>query len=179
MSNVSHAAASTSSGQMRDAAISAEEAGMKPLLPGATTPPSTPAPAAAPAPAPAPQPEPAPVLEPTPAAPPAEQAPAPAPEPDPAPAADPASDPVDSSLTGNHQTGQASWYDTIPGTCAHTTASRGTTVYVTNLQTGITTTCRVADYGPKVPGRVIDLSRTTFSELADPRQGVMPVSVDW
>lgn len=168
---------------MRDAAISAEEAGMKPLLPGATTPPSTPAPAAAPAPAPAPQPEPVPVLEPAPAAPPAEQAPAPAPEPDPAPAADPASDPasdpVDSSLTGNHQTGQASWYDTIPGTCAHTTASRGTTVYVTNLQTGITTTCRVADYGPKVPGRVIDLSRTTFSELADPRQGVMPVSVDW
>lgn len=82
-------------------------------------------------------------------------------------------------MTGNHQTGKASWYDTIPGTCAHTTASRGTTVYVTNLQTGASTTCRVADYGPQVPGRVIDLSRTTFSELADPRQGVMSVSVDW
>jgi rare lipoprotein A len=86
---------------------------------------------------------------------------------------------AESPLTGNHQTGKASWYDTIPGTCAHTTASRGTTVYVTNLQTGVSTSCRVADYGPQVPGRVIDLSRTTFSELADPRQGVMPVSVDW
>ena len=101
----------------------------------------------------------------------------PEPVPDAAPAADPAAE--GSALTGNHQTGQASWYNTIPGTCAHTTASRGTTVSVTNLNTGASTTCRVADYGPQVPGRVIDLSRTTFSELADPRQGVVPVSVDW
>src|SRR2546423_13378331 len=201
--SMTHAAASMSSGQVRDAAISAEEAGQAPAVPPGGTVTSAPASAtttpaplanasvpvgsepppppaislvpkttpATPAPAPAPPPpEPAPAAAPAPA-------PAPEPVPEPAPAADPAAD--GAALTGNHQTGKASWYDTSPGPCARTTASRGTTVYVTNLDTGVSTTCRVADYGPQVPGRVIDLSRTTFSELADPRQGVVPVSVDW
>jgi outer membrane biosynthesis protein TonB len=205
LANLNTPAHAMSSGEQRDAAITAEEAGLSPGVPSGGTltsepanaaatpapaanasvpvgpePPPPPAPATAPAPAPAPTP--APTAAPTP---PPETAPAPAPETAPAPAPEAAPEPApepppaDPPVTYNHQTVEASWYDTYPGTCAHTQAARGTTVYVTNLRTGASTSCRVADYGPQVPGRVIDLSRTTFSELADPSQGVMPVAVDW
>jgi len=217
LANLNTPAHAMSSGEQRDAAITAEEAGLSPGVPSGGTLTSqpanaaaTPAPAAnasvpvgpepppppAPAPVPAPAPAPAAAAAPAPApeaapAPPLDPAPAPAPEAAPAPppeaaapaAAEPAPEPPPEDpappVTHNHQTGEASWYDTYPGTCAHTQAARGTTVYVTNLRTGASTSCRVADYGPQVPGRVIDLSRTTFSQLADPSQGVMPVAVDW
>lgn len=77
------------------------------------------------------------------------------------------------------QTGQASWYDATAGTCASRSAPYGTIVRVTNLATGASTTCRVADYGPTAAGRIIDLSRTTFAQIANPAQGVIQVRVDW
>src|SRR5581483_4715035 len=47
--------------------------------------------------------------------------------------------------------GKASWYeDAPPGTCAHKTLPKGTVVTVTDLDTGATVQCTVADRGPYV-----------------------------
>ncbi|HVW31334.1 MAG TPA: G5 domain-containing protein [Acidimicrobiia bacterium] len=78
------------------------------------------------------------------------------------------------------QMGGASWYRYKPGTCAHRTLPKGTVVKVTNLDNGQTTTCTVADRGPFVAGRIIDLDRSVFMAIASsPGQGVMRVRIEW
>lgn len=79
----------------------------------------------------------------------------------------------------NTQTGKASWYDTYDGTCAHRTLPRGTMVRVTNLANGRQVACRVADRGPFVAGRIIDLDRGLFEQLARTSQGVIDVRIEW
>lgn len=79
----------------------------------------------------------------------------------------------------NQQTGQASWYDAPDGTCAHRTLPFGTVLTVTNLANGAKVTCRVADRGPYVAGRVVDLAKTTFDDLAPPSSGVIDVRIEW
>ncbi|MHB8670159.1 MAG: septal ring lytic transglycosylase RlpA family protein [Acidimicrobiales bacterium] len=98
----------------------------------------------------------------------------------PAPHRHPPSRTVSIETRSDHsQAGQASWYDTASGTCASRSAPYGTLMHVTNTATGATTTCRVADYGPTVSGRIIDLSRSSFSQIADTSQGVITVRVEW
>ena len=76
--------------------------------------------------------------------------------------------------------GGASWYRYKAGTCAHRTLSKGTVVQVTNLASGKTATCTVADRGPFIAGRIIDLDRTVFLAVADsPGQGVIRVRIEW
>ncbi len=77
------------------------------------------------------------------------------------------------------ESGKATWYDFTAGTCAHRTLPMGTTVRVTNLATGGSTTCRVADRGPFADGRILDLSRDVFERLAPGSKGVIPVSAEW
>jgi len=136
----------------------------------ATLPPTTAPPATAPpttaastesAPATSPPPTAAPTTTTTTTTPPPTTAPAPEPEP------------------SNSQEGDASWYDHEEGTCAHRDLPFGTIVKVTNLENGATTSCRVADRGPYVDGRVIDLDRTVFDDIADPGQGVIRVRIEW
>lgn len=79
----------------------------------------------------------------------------------------------------NTQSGQASWYDTYSGTCAHKTLPKGTMVNVTNTANGKSVTCRVADRGPYVAGRIIDLDRALFAQLAPPSQGIINVNISW
>jgi len=50
-------------------------------------------------------------------------------------------------------------------------------VKVTNLAGGQSTTCTVADRGPFVAGRIIDLDRSVF--LAIGSQGVARVRIEW
>lgn len=76
-------------------------------------------------------------------------------------------------------TGKASWFSGAPGTCAHRTLPMGTQVSVTNAANGRSVVCRVADRGPFVDGRVIDLSYDTFSQIADPGAGVITVRLTW
>src|SRR4051812_30246350 len=71
------------------------------------------------------------------------------------------------TTSSNTQTGGASWYDYRSGECAHQTIPKGTTVTVTNLANGATTTCVVTDRGPYSGGRIIDLDRGTFDQIAD------------
>jgi len=76
--------------------------------------------------------------------------------------------------------GKASWYeDAPPGTCAHKTLPKGTVVTVTDLDTGKSVQCTVADRGPYVDGYVIDLSKDTFEKLAPLSQGVVRARIDW
>jgi rare lipoprotein A len=50
---------------------------------------------------------------------------------------------------------------------------------VTNLANGLSVTCRVADRGPYVSGRIIDLDKQTFDDLAPPPQGIINVRITW
>ena len=79
----------------------------------------------------------------------------------------------------NRQQGEASWYDAPDGTCAHRTLPFGTVLTVTNLANGAKVKCEVADRGPYVEGRIIDLAKTTFDDLAPPSSGVIDVRIEW
>ena len=87
--------------------------------------------------------------------------------------------PPTTEAPGNSQTGAASWYDYNPGQCAHPTIPKGTAVTVTRLDTGASVTCVVTDRGPISAGRIIDLDRGTFAQLADPGEGVIQVRITW
>ena len=75
--------------------------------------------------------------------------------------------------------GVASWFSAAPGTCAHRSLPMGTQVSVTNTANGRSVICRVADRGPFVDGRVIDLSYDAFSQIANPGAGVIGVRLSW
>jgi rare lipoprotein A len=87
--------------------------------------------------------------------------------------------PATTAAPANSQEGGASWYDYNPGECAHQTLPRGTVVTVTNLANGASTTCVVTDRGPYGAGRIIDLDRGTFAQLADPSAGIIQVRITW
>lgn len=75
--------------------------------------------------------------------------------------------------------GKASWYSGPAGTCAHRSLPMGTSVSVTNSGNGKAVVCRVADRGPFVEGRVIDLSHDVFGQIASPGAGVINVTLSW
>ena len=79
------------------------------------------------------------------------------------------------------QSGVATWYATLhrPGTCAHLTLPFGTTVRLTDTDTGATATCTVADRGPEAwTGNVIDLSPDVFEQLRPLSTGEVHVRID-
>ena len=78
------------------------------------------------------------------------------------------------------QEGGASYHDYAdPTTCAHRSLPKGTALKVTNLANGKTTSCVVNDRGPYVEGRILDLSKPAFSEIANLSDGVIRVSIEW
>ena len=78
------------------------------------------------------------------------------------------------------QEGGASWYRYKAGTCAHRTLPKGTMVKVTNKKTGVSANCQVADRGPFIRGRIIDLDHSVFMAIAEsPGQGVIQVRIEW
>ncbi len=80
---------------------------------------------------------------------------------------------------GRTQVGKASWYEIDNGTCAHVRLPKGTIVRVVNLGNGKEALCRVADRGPFLQGRVIDLDLQTFQHIASPSEGVVDVRISW
>lgn len=87
--------------------------------------------------------------------------------------------PAAPAAPANQQTGKASWYQAPAGTCAHRTLPKGTVVRVTNLANGRTVSCTVADRGPYVAGRIIDLDREDFDRIASTSTGVIDVRIAW
>jgi rare lipoprotein A (peptidoglycan hydrolase) len=63
--------------------------------------------------------------------------------------------------------------------CASTTLPFGTVLTVRNDATGATTTCTVDDREDSPYPRVVDLSYEGFSQIADPSQGVVDVTISW
>lgn len=75
--------------------------------------------------------------------------------------------------------GLASWYGSPAGTCASPTLAFGTIVTVTDAASGASVRCTVDDREADNPGRVIDLSPATFSQLASLAAGVIEVRLSW
>ncbi len=97
------------------------------------------------------------------------------------------------SAQGYVEEGMASWYgsdfhgkptscgepyDMWAMTAAHKTLPLGTSVKVTNLQTGNSIIVRVNDRGPFVSGRIIDLSCRASQELGSFKSGLSKVRVE-
>jgi peptidoglycan lytic transglycosylase len=95
-------------------------------------------------------------------------------------------------FVGYKQTGMASYYaknfhhrktasgerfDNHAMTAAHKTLPFGTEVKVTNPDNGKSVTVRINDRGPFVKGRIIDLSRAAFSQIADLNRGTIKVQI--
>ena len=77
-------------------------------------------------------------------------------------------------------TGIATWYSEAPaGTCASPWLPKGVTLTVTDIASGVTITCLVADREADNPGRVVDLSPSGFEALAPLSAGVVQVTVSW
>lgn len=62
-------------------------------------------------------------------------------------------------------------------TAAHKTLDLGTMVEVTNIENGKSVIVKITDRGPYVEGRIIDLSKKAFSEIASTRKGVIDVEL--
>jgi rare lipoprotein A len=69
-------------------------------------------------------------------------------------------------------------YDQNAKTAAHRTLPFGTKVKVTNVKNGRSVVVRINDRGPFVKGRIIDLSRSAFARIGDPRAGVIRVKIE-
>ena len=84
------------------------------------------------------------------------------------------------ATTGASERGQATWYAAAPpGRCASPTLPFGTVLTVTNVDTGASTTCTVDDREQAGYPRVVDMSPSGFAQLADPRLGVVDVTISW
>jgi rare lipoprotein A (peptidoglycan hydrolase) len=80
----------------------------------------------------------------------------------------------------NSEVGQATWYPEAPdGMCASPTLPFGTVLTVTNNITGASTQCTVDDREGAGYPRVVDMSYSGFSQIADPSQGVADVTISW
>ncbi len=78
----------------------------------------------------------------------------------------------------HHNAADGSVYDQNGMTAAHRTLPLGSTVRVTNLQTGEQVLVRITDRGPFAPGRVVDLSLGAAKSIGLYRQGVAQVRVE-
>jgi rare lipoprotein A len=63
-------------------------------------------------------------------------------------------------------------------TAAHRTLPMGTLVRVTNLSTNLSVVVTIADRGPFVPGRILDLSRAAALKIGVWRTGTARVRID-
>lgn len=111
----------------------------------------------------------------------ASSAPVPTPPPPAAvvPAGPPMPPPANRATRRRSEKGLASWYQIHNGTCAHKSLPKGTLVRVVNVANKKELICRVADRGPYLEGRIIDLDLEGFKQLADRSEGVIDVRINW
>ena len=99
----------------------------------------------------------------------------------------------DSDWTGYTETGKASYYamkfqskktasgelyDKAKKTAAHKKLPFGTKVKVTNAKNSKSVIVKINDRGPFVKGRIIDLSDSAFSSIANLNAGVIKVKIE-
>ena len=104
------------------------------------------------------------------------------------------SEQLPADLSGHKRVGKASVYDQrLAGhkmangepmeptgdNAASKTLPMGTTAKVTNIRNGKSAVVKIADRGPYVKGRIVDLSPSTAKKIGvDPKDGVAKVSVE-
>jgi rare lipoprotein A len=69
-------------------------------------------------------------------------------------------------------------YDHKLNTAAHKKLPFGTKIRVTNLENGKTVVVKINDRGPFVKGRILDLSRSAFSSIANVSSGIIKVKIE-
>lgn len=62
-------------------------------------------------------------------------------------------------------------------TAAHKTLPFGTRINVINIKNGRNVVVRINDRGPFVKGRIIDLSKSAFQSIGNPRLGVIDIVI--
>jgi peptidoglycan lytic transglycosylase len=77
-----------------------------------------------------------------------------------------------------HRTASGERYDPHALTAASKTLPLGSTVLVTNPETGKSVTVRINDRGPYVRGRSLDLSERAAEEIGITKKGVARVKVE-
>ncbi len=81
--------------------------------------------------------------------------------------------------TGKSHRGAASWYaHTGTMAAANPWLPMGSYVKVTNMDNGKSVIVKINDRGPFVPGRIIDLDRVAFAEIASVGAGVINVKME-
>lgn len=76
------------------------------------------------------------------------------------------------------QTASGERFNQLASTAAHKTLPFGTRVKVTNVSNGKSVVVKINDRGPFITGRIIDLSRSAFSSIANLNSGVVAVTVE-
>jgi rare lipoprotein A len=99
----------------------------------------------------------------------------------------------DSNWIGYTESGKASYYamkfqskktasgelfDKAKKTAAHKKLPFGTKVRVTNVKNRKSVTVKINDRGPFVRGRIVDLSSSAFSRIADLGAGIIEVKIE-
>lgn len=78
----------------------------------------------------------------------------------------------------NKLTANGERFDQRALTAAHRSLPFGTKVRVINTRNGKSVVVRINDRGPFVRGRIIDLSKAAFEEIASARSGVIRVRLE-
>ncbi len=76
------------------------------------------------------------------------------------------------------QTASGERFNQYSDTAAHKTLPFGSKVRVTNSKNGKSIIVKINDRGPFIKGRIIDLSRSAFSSIADLDSGVIQVKIE-
>ena len=78
----------------------------------------------------------------------------------------------------SRKTASGEIYDHKLNTAAHKKLPFGTKVRVTNMKNGKTVVVKINDRGPFIKGRIVDLSRSAFSSIANTSSGVIEVKME-
>jgi rare lipoprotein A len=78
----------------------------------------------------------------------------------------------------SRKTANGELYQHRLNTAAHRTLPFGAIVKVTNLENGKSVLVKINDRGPFAKGRIIDLSKSAFSTIANPSSGVVGVRIE-
>ena len=76
------------------------------------------------------------------------------------------------------KTASGELYDNAKKTAAHKKLPFGTKIKVTNLKNSKSVIVKINDRGPFVKGRIVDLSGSAFSSIADLDAGIIEVKIE-
>jgi rare lipoprotein A len=76
------------------------------------------------------------------------------------------------------KTASGELYDNAKKTAAHRTLPFGTKIRVTNIKNNRSVVVKINDRGPFVKGRIVDLSGSAFSSIANLDVGIIEVKIE-